>query len=56
LKSLKSWLPAAPSGKTLLDIALFAGTVYIIYEYGKNIASLVEDAVPTEQSIMEMMQ
>lgn len=55
-KSLKNWLPGKPSGKTVLDIALFAGTVYIIYEYGKSIASLVEEAVPTEQSIMEMMQ
>jgi hypothetical protein len=34
--------------KTFLDICLFAATIYIIYEYGKDIAKVVEDVVPTE--------
>ena len=46
---------SAPSGKTMLDVALFAATLYIIFEYGKDIAKVVEDVVPTEQSMLEMM-
>ena len=34
--------------KTVLDVCLFAATLYVIYEYGKDIAKVVEDVVPTE--------
>jgi hypothetical protein len=34
--------------KTFLDVCLFAATLYVIYEYGKDIAKVVEDVVPTE--------
>jgi hypothetical protein len=37
-----------PSGKTAMDIVLFAGFCYIIYEYGTTIAKAVEEIVPTE--------
>lgn len=53
VKTLKAYMP---SQKTMLDVSLFAVTVYVIYEYGKNIASFVEEAVPTEQGILDAMQ
>jgi hypothetical protein len=45
-----------PGGKTLMDLALFGGFCFIIYEYGTEIAKLVEEIVPTEQGMLEMMQ
>ncbi len=53
VKTMKAYMP---SKKTMLDVSLFAVTVYVIYEYGKNIASFVEEAVPTEQGILDAMQ
>ena len=52
-KKLKA---ALPSNKTLLDCALFAGFCYVVYEYGTDIAKGIEEIVPTEQGMLEMMQ
>jgi hypothetical protein len=52
-KKLKA---ALPSNKTMLDCALFAGFCYIVYEYGTDIAKGIEEIVPTEQGMLEMMQ
>lgn len=53
MKKLKSKMP---TNKTMLDIGLFAVTVFIVYEYGKDIAKFVEDCVPTEQGMLEQMK
>lgn len=45
-----------PSGKTMLDCALFAGFCYIVYEHGTEIGKAIEQIVPTEQGMLEMMQ
>jgi hypothetical protein len=45
-----------PAQKTIIDCALFAATIFVVYEFGKDIAKVIEDVVPTEEGIMKMMQ
>ena len=40
----------------MLDMTLFAGFCYVIYYHGTDIAKAVEEIVPTEQGMMEMIQ
>jgi hypothetical protein len=53
MKQLKANMP---STKTMVDLALFGGFCFIVYEYGTDIAKAVEEIVPTEQGMLEMMQ
>ena len=45
-----------PGKKTLIDAALFGAACFVIYYYGRDIAKAVENVVPTEQSINDMMK
>ena len=57
--SLPSFVPEPlrqPKAKQVVDVALFTATVYLIYNYGKDLAKKVEDMCPSEKAIMEMMQ
>jgi hypothetical protein len=45
-----------PSNKTMVDVVLFLGTAYVIYEYGTDIAKSAESLIPSEKDILEMMQ
>ena len=40
----------------MTDAALFGAACFVIYYYGKEIANSVENVVPTEQSINDMMK
>lgn len=45
-----------PSNTTMLDLALFAGACYVIYEFGDKIAQGVNFLIPNEKDILEQMQ
>ena len=45
-----------PSQKTMIDVALFGVALYVIWEYGKDIADAVDKAVPTEKDMLDMMR
>ena len=49
IKKIKSYLPER---KTMIDVALFGAALYVIYEYGKDIADFVEKAVPNEKDTL----
>ena len=57
--SLTAYVPdylKKPNTKQVIDVALFTASVYLIYNYGKDLAKKVEDMCPSEKSIMDMMQ
>jgi len=44
------------SPKQALDIFLFATGIYVMYRFGKSVADTIENQMPTEKSMMEMMK
>ena len=50
-KSLKGTKP-----KQYVDLAIFTLGIYLMYRFGKAFAEKIEDQLPTEKSMMEMMK
>lgn len=44
------------SGKQLVDVVLFSAGIYIMYKFGKSVADTIDNQMPTEKSMMEMMK
>ena len=44
------------SPKQALDIVLFAAGIYVMYRFGKSVADTIDNQMPTEKSMMEMMK
>jgi len=45
-----------PSNATMIDLALFAGACYVIYEFGGKIAQGIDFFVPNEKDILDQLQ
>ena len=45
-----------PSNQTMLDLALFAGACYVIYEFGGKISQGIDFLIPNEKDILDQMQ
>jgi len=48
LTKIKAMMPAMPNKKTMVDVTLFAATLYVIVRHGKDIAGAMDGMVPTE--------
>ena len=55
LDALKKSL-AKTSTKQAVDIALFTVGIYIMYRFGKSVAQTLDNQMPTEKSMMDMMK
>ena len=42
--------------KQVLDIALFSAALYTMYYFGKTISDSLEEQMPSEKNVMEMMK
>ena len=43
-------------GKQVADLVLFTAGIYLMFRFGKNAAQTLDNQMPTEKSMMEMMQ
>ena len=55
ISKIKEMLPAMPKTKTMCDIALFGAALFVIVRHGKDVASVMDGFVPTEQQMLEMI-
>ena len=46
----------ATKPKQLVDITIFALGIYIMYKFGKSLGETIDNQMPTEKSMMEMMR
>ena len=61
LKSLPGLSHAAKAAKSakpkqVADIAIFTLGIYLMYRFGKIVADTIDNQMPTEKSMMEMMR
>ena len=42
--------------KQILDVLLFSAGIYAMYRWGKTVADSIDEQMPTEKSMMEMMK
>jgi hypothetical protein len=47
---------AKTSAKQVLDLALFSAGIYLMYRFGKSAADTLDNQMPTEKSMMDMMK
>ncbi len=50
-KSIKAAKP-----KQMVDIAIFTLGIYLMYRFGKAVAETIDNQMPTEKSMMDMMK
>ena len=50
-KALKKTSP-----KQMFDVVLFTAGIYLMYKFGKGVADSLDNQMPTEKSMMEMMR
>ena len=55
LEALKKQLNKA-SAKQMVDIVLFSAGIYLMYRFGKAMAETLDNQMPTEKNMMEMMK
>ena len=55
LDKLKKLMGKA-SKKQVVDLALFSAGIYVMYVFGKKVADSIDDQMPTEKSVMDMMK
>ena len=48
LKNIKS--------KQMVDVAIFAVGIYLMYKFGQTVADSIDNQMPTEKSMMDMMK
>ena len=44
------------STKQVVDLALFSAGIFLMYKFGKSVAETIDNQMPTEKSIMDMMK
>ena len=44
------------SAKQMVDIVLFSAGIYLMYRFGKAMAETLDNQMPTEKNMMEMMK
>ena len=42
--------------KQIVDFAVFAVGIYLMYKFGKAVAETIDNQMPTEKSMMDMMR
>ncbi len=55
LESMKKLL-GKTSKKNAIDLALFSAGIYVMYRFGKSVAESIDNQMPTEKSMMDMMK
>ena len=55
LEAVKKTL-SKTSPKQALDIVLFTAGIYVMYRFGKSVADTIDNQMPTEKGMMEMMK
>ena len=50
-KSLKNTKP-----KQVVDLTIFAAVIFLMYRFGREVASQIDNQMPTEKSMMDMMK
>eukprot|EP00347_Sterkiella_histriomuscorum_P020060 403339252 len=53
--ALKKQLGKA-SPKQVVDLVLFSAGIYLMYKFGKTVAESLDNQMPTEKSMMDMMK
>ena len=54
-QNVPSYLSKKPSGKMFIDLAVFTAAVVVIYNYGADMNSWIQEQVPSEASLREKM-
>lgn len=47
---------AKVSAKQAVDLILFSAGIYLMYKFGKSVADTIDNQMPTEKNMMEMMK
>lgn len=55
LESIKKSL-GKTGPKQIIDLVLFSAGIYIMYKFGKSVADTIDNQMPTEKGMMEMMK
>jgi hypothetical protein len=42
--------------KQMVDLTIFAVGIYIMYKFGKAVGDAIDNQMPTEKSMMDMMR
>ena len=42
--------------KQVIDVALFSIGIYVMYKFGQNFAEKIDNQMPTEKGVMDMMR
>ena len=50
----KTWKSTKP--KQMFDIVIFTLGIYLMYKFGKAVAETIDNQMPTEKSMMDMMR
>ena len=53
---LLNFLKHKKSRRQMLDFTIFATGVYLMYKFGKGMNESIENQMPTEKKMMEMMR
>ena len=40
----------------MVDLVLFSAGIYLMYKFGKTVAESLDNQMPTEKSMMDMMK
>lgn len=54
-EALKKQL-AKTGKKQMVDVVLFSAGIYLMYRFGKHVAETLDNQMPTEKSMMDMMK
>ena len=54
-ETLKKLMKKA-SAKQVVDVVLFSAGIYLMYKFGKSAADSLENQMPTEKSMLEMVK
>lgn len=55
LESLRKVLKNTKS-KQVIDLAIFSVGIYLMFKFGKTVAETIDNQMPTEKSMMDMMK
>jgi hypothetical protein len=42
--------------KQVVDLVLFTAGIYLMFKFGKSVADTIDNQMPTEKSMMDMMR
>ena len=44
------------SPKQVVDVVIFSAGIYLMYKFGKSVAETIDNQMPTEKGMMDMMK